>query len=365
LSESILSSKTFAKGLRQNVQVVSALALTSTDNQTPAMKQKILIIHEQVLPDAPQDVQDVLEQAGAVACACAELGYDVRMLPVTLDLRLLKEILLSEQPDVVFNLVEALDNHTRLIHCVPSLLEAMEIPFSGSGSHAILTTTDKILTKRILNSQGISTPQWQSAASALNSGISIPCPCIVKPVAEDGSCGINDDSVCWSEKQAIETIGRLVDNAGNRFFAEQYISGREFNVGLIASDCGVEALPVAEMNFLNFPEGKPRILNYASKWTNRTFEYAHTTRTFETAPEDRALLDEMIETSLRSWQMLDLSGYARVDFRVDDCKKPWVLEVNANPCISPDSGFVAMAQHAGYSYNAMTSRILESAKKRQ
>jgi D-alanine-D-alanine ligase len=149
--------------------------------------------------------------------------------------------------------------------------------------------------------------------------------------------------------------------AAKKLFVEQYIDGREFNVSLLEGRDGPEILPVAEIKFSNFPDGKPRILNYASKWTSSTFEFGNTNRTFDFESGDRLLVDAMRATSLQCWQMLDLGAYVRVDYRVDGAGKPWVLEVNANPCISPDSGFVASVQQAGYSYTGMIKRIIDTA----
>jgi D-alanine-D-alanine ligase len=323
--------------------------------------KRILILHESVPENAPLDIQDVLVQANAVHNTCLEIGYQPCFQSVTSDLDKLKTFIEKTNPDVVFNLVEAIDGKTSLIHLVPLLLESMKIPFTGCGSGAMINTTDKTITKQMLKKNETASPAWQNAADAIQKGLILKCPVIIKPIAEDGSCGITDISVCNNEKQVKTFCKNLSEESVTRYFIEEYIDGREFNTGLIASGKGVKIFPPSEIKFEDFPEDKPRILNYASKWSEETFEYEHTVRCFDFEPGDTELLDKMIKIAFKCWQMLDLSGYARVDFRVDKTGKPWVLEVNANPCISPDSGFVAMAKQTGLSYTAAINQIIEAA----
>jgi len=325
----------------------------------------IVIIHDKVPTNASADVQDVLVQAGAVAQACERLGYAVAIVPLSLNCRGELERIGEKKTAVVFNLVESLGGRADLSHLAPLMLEEMGIPHTGSRAHAVRTTTDKIETKRLLETIGVPTPSWQRAEEALRCGLKVPCPCIVKPVAEDGSCGIDDACVCATPRQVMEKIASLNPGIRDGYFIERFIEGREFNIGLLAGVDGVEVLPAAEMLFVDFPPDKPRILTYASKWNSDGFDYIHTVRSFETPRQNRPLLDMLGELSLRCWHTLDLSGYVRVDFRVDVHEKPWVLEVNANPCISPDSGFTAAAERAGYSYANMVRRIIDDALRRR
>jgi D-alanine-D-alanine ligase len=116
-------------------------------------------------------------------------------------------------------------------------------------------------------------------------------------------------------------------------------------------------LPHAEIRF-SFPDDKPHVLGYKAKWDEGSFEYKNTVRTFDFVPEDSDLLKELSEIALESWKLFGLKGYARVDFRVDQDGKIYVLEINANPCISSDSGFVAAALRAGISQKELVKRIV-------
>jgi D-alanine-D-alanine ligase len=105
-------------------------------------------------------------------------------------------------------------------------------------------------------------------------------------------------------------------------------------------------------------------VGYRAKWEPDSFAYNHTVPTFDFPPEDDALIAELGHLARKSWHCFGLSGYARVDFRVDEQARPWILEINVNPCLSPDAGFAAALRRAGISYAEATSRIIETALSR-
>jgi D-alanine-D-alanine ligase len=171
---------------------------------------------------------------------------------------------------------------------------------------------------------------------------------------------MDDDAVCDVADPArlVEELRRRAAALGGEAFAEQYIEGREFNVAVLAGPGGPQVLPPAEMRFLDFPPGKPHIVGYRAKWVEDSFEYRNTVRTFEARPGDHALHLQLIELATACWHRFGLRGYARVDFRVDAAGRPWVLEVNANPCLAPDAGFLAAATAGGLSLRDVLGRIL-------
>lgn len=145
------------------------------------------------------------------------------------------------------------------------------------------------------------------------------------------------------------------------WFAEEYIDGREFNVALIATAHGPVVFPLAEIDFSAFPPEKLRIVGYRAKWDADSFEYHATPRRFTFSPQDAGLLRRLRELAVRCWDLFQLRGCARVDFRVDQAGNPWILEINANPCISPDAGFAAAAAQAGWSYDDIVTALVEDA----
>jgi D-alanine-D-alanine ligase len=179
---------------------------------------------------------------------------------------------------------------------------------------------------------------------------------MIKPIWEDGSAGITDESVVEGDSYDFQHSSGRTGQEGQ--FFEEYIEGREFNITMLAGPGGPQVMPAAEMLYVDYPEGKPRILNYASKWEPDSFEYTRTIRSFDLQSADRELVAQMSKISLNCWDLFEMRGYARVDFRVDQLNRPYVLEVNANPCISPDAGFVAACAEGGINYTSMIDRIL-------
>src|SRR5690606_31385231 len=159
-----------------------------------------------------------------------------------------------------------------------------------------------------------------------------------KSVWEHASVGLDDASVVADSGAAAALIERKRAELGGEWFAERFVPGRELNLALLATPAGVRALPVAEIEFDAFPADKPRIVGYAAKWDADSFEYRATPRRFDIEPE---LAARAIDLALACWARFGLEGYARVDFRVGTDGAPTILEINANPCLSPDAGFAA------------------------
>jgi D-alanine-D-alanine ligase len=317
------------------------------------MKKVLLLVNS--LPETPsEDELDVLVQAEAIEGALGELGHRYQRAFCDLNLDSTRALVQEKKPDLVFNLVETLGGKGALIHLLPSLLESMQVPFTGTPGYGLMVTTDKVRTKQLLREQEIPTPDWIAPG-----GTGVPDPgkkYIVKPVWEDGSAGITDASIVDGGNFDFSSFTSSPRSRG--LFLEEFIDGREFNITLLAGPGGPEVMPAAEMCYVDYPPDKPKILNFASKWEPGSFEYRKTVRSFSLGPEDRELVGEMNGISLKCWDHFELRGYARVDFRVDPLNRPYVLEVNANPCISPDAGFVAACKEGGIPYRAMIERIL-------
>ncbi len=195
---------------------------------------------------------------------------------------------------------------------------------------------------------------------------------IIKAVWEHGSFGLRDDSIV--EVAGAEELRRHVEEQaarlGRECFAEQFIEGREFNLSLLTGGCRTDfqsvppqVLPPAEIDFSAFPTGKPQIVGYEAKWDDASFEFHQTPRRFDFPPEDGPLLQRLTELARRCWEVFDLRGYVRVDFRVDGAGQPWILEINTNPCLSPDAGYAAALQRAEISYEDAMQRIVDEAAK--
>ncbi|HXV37771.1 MAG TPA: D-alanine--D-alanine ligase [Myxococcota bacterium] len=319
---------------------------------------RALILHDRIGDESAADARDVLAQVALVERALARAGREPIVLAVDLDLAALARRVRELAPSLVFNLVESLGGSARLIPVVPALLEELGTPFSGSPAEALFTTSNKTLAKRLLSAAGLPTPEWVDARSDATQRERFGT-WIAKPVWEDASVGIDDAAV--SSARAADALAARSRVFPGELFAEAYVDGREINLSLLADGDGVRVLPPAEIRFVDYPDERPRICGYASKWHEQSFEYHHTPRHFDFPASDEPLLARIAELGRRCWELFGLRDYARVDFRVDAKGRPWILELNANPCLSEDAGFVAAAAQAGIAPEQVVLRIAEAA----
>lgn len=325
---------------------------------------RLALLHNAVAPDAAADEADVLVQVDAVSAALAAAGHDVVTVPCDLDLATLAVRLATEQPDAVFNLVESLGGQGRLIAVVPYLLESLGLTLAGCPADGIHLTSHKTLAKQLLLQAGLPTPAWIEADGTAIGAVDGD-RWIVKSVWEDASIGMDDDAVVRGGAAAARAL--LAARTGTRdapgapWFAEAFIEGREFNLAVLDGPGGPTVLPPAEMLFADYPPDKPHIVGYAAKWDPDSFEYGHTVRDFPDGAADAPLLSELTSLARDSWNLFGLRGWARVDFRVDEDGRPFILEVNANPCLAHDSGFAAALTQAGIAFGTAIARIVDAA----
>jgi len=230
----------------------------------------------------------------------------------------------------------------------------MGIPFSGSSSMAIMLTTDKLLTKHVLTAAGIGTPNYLAYEGTSPDLTGIRFPVIVKPRFQDASIGIDQDSVFEHEDKLRGKLDELYARFGS-LLVEEFVSGREFNVSLFGYP-SAKALPVAEIVFNGFPDELVPIVGYRAKWDTSSFEYRHTVREF---PRNlpASLESELGRIAQECFNLFMLRDYGRVDMRVDDSGAIQILEINANPCLSPDAGFAAAIEEAGMKYPQMVEHL--------
>jgi D-alanine-D-alanine ligase len=316
----------------------------------------VLILHENLGANARVDEADALQQVAEVGEALSRLHWNVTTQSIDLDLASGLQRLRAQETGCVFNLVESLGGRGELIGLVPALLESASIPFTGAGSIAINLTSHKMLAKRFMRLDGIPTPDWHAGAG---DGVSGDASWIVKSLWEHASLGLDDGAVVKDPAAAEARIRKCTESYGGQWFAERYIEGREFNISLIEQNGQALVLPLAEMTFVDYPPEKPKIVGYAAKWDESAPEYRATERRFPVLPEaDRQALQTVAR---RCWSLFGLRGYARVDVRLDEHGIPWVLEINANPCLTRNAGFVAATLEAGMRYRQVIEMILHAA----
>lgn len=322
---------------------------------------RILVLHSDVGTDPPPDELDTLIAADAVGGALKRLGHSISRASFTSDQDKFERLLRSKRPDVVFNLVEGIGGLGQHAPMAPRMLDNNGIVFTGATALAMATTNNKPLTKRKLRAAGVATPDWSEplAWNGLKDGTYI-----VKSALEDASFGLDDRCVVTGKEMVRSRAADCHLKYGGRWFAEEFINGREFNISMLESEAGPQILPMAEMVFESWPPDRPRIVGYTAKWDNGSFESKQTVRRFGVETMEPALAAKLKSACIRCWDIFELTGYARVDFRVSADGEPLVLEVNTNPGIAPDAGIVAAAERAGMDYDDLIANILDAPSSR-
>lgn len=322
---------------------------------------RVVVLHGEVFEGATKDELDVLIQAEAVRKALSDLGHEPVEVSFCFDIRAVVDALHRIEPDLVFNLVEAIEGRGQFIHVAPAVLDYLGLPYTGSRTDAMFLTSNKLVAKKVLKAWGIATPPWFGCDDVEDDISDFGGSFIIKSVWEHASIGLSESSVVHpgNANELRREMERRRGQLGGECFAELYIEGREFDIAFLAERGGLQVLPPCEIQFEGYIPGKLRIVGYDAKWNEESFEYQHTPRCFEFSDEDKPPLDRMVGIAKDCWNIFGVRGYGRVDFRVDLSGRAWVLEVNANPCLSPDGGFVAGAQRTGLTFNQVIERIVE------
>jgi D-alanine-D-alanine ligase len=326
---------------------------------------KIGVIHNLPIAEGEPNWQssvDVMVQVDAITGALFELGHVPVALPFTRDLAGFVARLAQAEVAAVFNLCESVDEDPHLIGHPAAVLELLGVPFTGSSAMALNISTDKLLVKLAMAAAGIrTTPFFGYDGGDLSLPVKLDFPLIMKPRWQDASIGIDQESIIVSGKGLKKILGDYYRRFGP-LVVEEYIEGREFNVSLLG-DPLARIMPLAEIDFSGFPPGLFRIVGYRAKWDASSPEYQCTSRVF---PDD---LSQDMTRSIRRiarecFKLFGLRDYGRVDMRVDYRGRVNVLEVNANPCLSPDAGFTAAVARADLSYRGMVKELVNQVSRR-
>jgi D-alanine-D-alanine ligase len=278
-------------------------------------------------------------------------GNTVVYLPVYQDGKWIEKLRRGKF-DIAFNMCEGIDGIATLESAVISVLELFKIPFTGASSYTTAVCLRKHVINGILEKDGLPIPRF----ACIRRGeplVSVGFPAIVKPAAEDASLGVEQKSVVRNTRQLAERVEAMLDG-WDEVLIQRYIDGREVNVGII----GDAVLPIAEIDFGKMPRGRWNIVTYQSKWVPGSVD------DIGGAPRCPAKLpakvaNEVRRVALRAWKLAGGFGYGRVDMRIDQGGRPWILEVNANPDIAPDAGLARMAKVVGIDYPALIRNICE------
>lgn len=305
--------------------------------------RQVVILHNQIPFDAPEDVLDILRQAQWIKEILSSSGYEVSLMPYGLSA--LEKL---DRRCIVFNLVDSAPGEESLSYLVPGILESLHLSYTGCSLKSLLLSTDKVLAKRLLVEHRLPTPR-------LFGGNAPDGLYLVKPAEQDASVGL-DDKCLVARNEVRDVLLRKKTETQGRWFAEQYIDGREFTVCMYGSREDIHVLPPYEWMFNDFGQ-RAKIITYEAKWTERTFGYEHISAKYTHDAADGPLLAELIRIAGECWNVFALHGYARVDFRVDASNRPYVLELNANPSFY---GFYHLAKEWGFSFEDIVRYLVDN-----
>jgi D-alanine-D-alanine ligase len=322
----------------------------------------LILYNDPVLPLDHPDAESEHEILYTVECveqALTDAGCGVRRLGVGREPEVLISRLRAEQPDVVFNLFEGLADHNSTEAHVAGMLEWLGVPFTGSPYQTLCMARTKHVTKRLLQGAGLPTPGFVVVEHLPVPSCPLEWPVIVKPAEQDASVGLDQGSVVVSQDKLEERVAYLLELYEQPVLIEQFIPGRELNVGLIEAP-ELQTLPISEILFTCKDADFWPIVTYDAKWKPGSRDYEATPPLYPAvvSPRLRRKLSELAQAAFR---LLGCRDYARVDFRVRPPGKPYILEVNPNPDFSPTAGLSGGLTSAGLTHAAFAVELVRRA----
>jgi len=271
--------------------------------------------------------------------------------------------LAKSKVDLIFNLAESYGgDDTKDLH-IPAFLELIGMRYTGSGPHGLLLAQDKALAKKIIGFHGIQTPfSAVSHRGRVDYAHDVKFPLIVKPVSEDGSIGIDVDSVVNSVKELMERIDHLHQEFDVPILIEEYIEGREIYAAILGND-PPEALPLVELDLSKLPADTPRIAGREVKF-ERDSEAYRLTKSAVAKDLDEQTVEKLQDAAKTTYRALKLRDYGRIDMRLAKDGAIYVIEANPNPWLSSQAEFAMAARGSGRTYTEMIRDIVGAAMAR-
>lgn len=293
-----------------------------------------------------------------VVSTLRKLGHEVFPLGIKSDLSAIHSAIEQWKPDIAFNLLEEFDGVAVYDQHVVSYLELLHLPYTGSNPRGLMLARDKVLTKKMLAFHSIPYPEFIEVPQGrtVKRPKSLTFPLIVKSVNEEASLGISQASIVMDDEKLGERVAFIHNRVGSGALIERYIEGRELYVGVIGNG-QLQALPIWELIMDKLPEDAKRIATERVKWSRKyQIKYGIISKEADNLPE--AKIQEIQSLAKRVYRALSLSGYARIDMRMDAEGQLYVLEANPNPQIAEDEDFSDSAKNVGYQYKDLLQELL-------
>ncbi|MGE5245016.1 MAG: D-alanine--D-alanine ligase family protein [Betaproteobacteria bacterium] len=323
----------------------------------------LALVHRHLIP--PETIGEGVDLVSApwrteydVVTTLRAMGHEVQVLGVHDDLGDIRRAATEWKPHIAFNLLEGFDDITIFDQNVVSHLELLKLSYTGCNPRGLLLARDKSLSKKLLAYHRIAVPEFEvfRIGRPIRRPRRLAFPLIVKSLTQEASIGISQASVVESDDKLKERVTFIHESIGTAAIVEQYVEGRELYVGLIGNQ-HLQALPIWELFFTNMPPEAKRIATDRVKWSVKyQKKYGIDSGPAKELPQE--LSDTIVHLCKRAYRGLELSGYARIDLRLDQSGRPWVLEANPNPQIARGEDFAASAEMAGLSYETVLQRII-------
>ncbi len=325
------------------------------------LRVMVLMHQDLVPPDNPEGV-DLASVSWKtefdVVTTLRDLGHEVIALGVRDDLRVIDQVVNDWKPHIAFNLLEEFNGNPAFDQNVVSYLELLGVPYTGCNPKGLVLTRDKGWSKKIMAYHGIRCPDF--AVFPLDRVIKwtgeFPFPVIVKSISEEASLGISQASIVYDEEKLKERVEFVHQNVGTSAIAERFIEGRELYVGVLGNR-RLQVLPVWELDLKNLPSDAAQIATARVKWSVK-YQEKYRIQSGEVEGLPPRLVRNIQRTAKRAYHILGLSGYARMDFRLDSKNRLFFLEANPNAQLAYGEDLAESAERAGLSYEELIQRIL-------
>jgi D-alanine-D-alanine ligase len=299
-----------------------------------------------------------------VVSTLREIGHEVQCLGVRSDLGVVREAVGELQPHAVFNLLEDFHDVPIYDQNVVSYLELLRVPYTGCNPRGLMLARDKAISKKLLSFHRLPVPEFAvfRMGRAVRRPAKLAFPLIVKSLTKEGSAGIAQTSLVDDDEKLAARVAFIHKRLGTDAIAERFIDGRELYVGILGNG-RLQCFPVWELLFTKMPDETPRIATEKVKW-DAAYQKKHgiTSGVAKGLPGD--LVGRIQHMCKRIYRILELSGYARIDLRLDNEGRVYVLEANPNPQLAYGEDFAESAERAGIDYNGLIQRIVNLALQR-
>jgi len=323
----------------------------------------LALVHRHLIPPATvEEGADITAQPWRteydVISTLTAMGHDVRALGVHDDLGEIRRLADEWKPHIAFNLLEGFDDVTIFDQNVVSHLELLKLAYTGCNPRGMLLARDKSLSKKLLAYHRIPIPDFEvfRIGRPIRRSKRLAFPLMVKSLTQEASIGISQASVVDGDEKLKERVSFIHQSIGTAAIVERYIEGREIYVGILGNQL-LQALPVWELYFTNMPDGSRRIATDRVKWSVK-YQKKYGIDSGPARDLADAKCEQLQHLCKRAYRALELSGYARIDLRLDEAGNPWVIEANPNPQIARGEDFAASAEKAGLPYESVLQRIL-------